>query len=186
MEHANVCLTSLSLLIYIACILAYGTGALECTSEFVTKCRAILTNPRELDVFAMADTDGAVAECAGAACTGTDLQYCGNEMDEFSYGGCHLSCKSCVETYNRFANPVGPAYSAPAGQNAYNYGNAKYCYDCHDGYHQVPAYDWDQEEAGTYGDVATDSATMLVAGVCERIIFIYLFTHFSSMWKGYS
>ncbi len=182
MEHANVSLLTFPILIYIACSTTYGVGALECTQEFVTKCRAILTNPRELDVFAMADDDGAVVECVAAACTGTNLLYCGNEMDEFSYGGCHGSCKSCVETYNRFANPVGPAYSSPASPADYGYGNAKYCYDCFDGYHQVPLYDYDQIAATTWGHETDDSAVKLVAGVCERIIFMYAFTHFSSMW----
>ncbi len=33
------------------CTLLYGRGVLECTYEFPTKCRAILTNPRVLDIY---------------------------------------------------------------------------------------------------------------------------------------
>lgn len=93
LELVNVIKHSLlPILINIACLHTFGTGALTCDAEKIIKCRAILTNPRTLT------TGDSV----------TDTYGCGNEDNEFSYGGCHVSCRSCVETYVRSTKRTGP------------------------------------------------------------------------------
>jgi len=65
-----------------------------------------------------------------------DTFYCGDEVTEFSYGGCHINCKSCVETYVRRGVTRGPMYNYDLGTTPggiYEYGNSNYCYDCYDG-----------------------------------------------------
>ena len=133
MDYADVRLPELPILIYIACSAKYGRGALECTRDFVTKCRSILNNPKLKNEY-----DLAVAESQESVTTGTptdDHYYCADEVTEFSYGGCHHTCKSCVETYTRRGLTVGPMFNYDLTAEDYEYGNAKYCYDCHDGFY---------------------------------------------------
>ncbi len=141
MDIADVRLHLCFILIYIACSLKYGKGALECTEFVVTKCRAILTNPRNAVNY-----EDSTPEAGTTAPTVADQEteagtypYCGDVETEYSYGGCHTSCKSCIETYTRNGFTVGPAYNSAAAPADYSYGNAKNCYECHDGYYQIPA-----------------------------------------------
>ena len=103
------------MLIYIACSLKFGRGVLECNYEFPTKCRAILTNPRVKIKY-----DPAVYNLATscASCTTEEATYCGDVVTEFTYGGCHHSCKSCVETYVRYGVTLGPRFSRAADDKA--------------------------------------------------------------------
>ncbi len=158
------------ILIYIACTLKYGNGALECDSIFVTKCRAILTNPRTFGTY-----DAATPEAGTSTSTDDDeTVYCGDEVTEYSYGGCHSSCKSCLETYSRNGFTVGPAYNSAAAPADYSYGNAKYCYECHDGYYQVPAHGWDV-------DASNYDSTDLIAGYCKSTLILYAPTNLPSL-----
>ncbi len=63
--------------------------------------------------------------------------YCADEVTEFSYGGCHISCKSCVEAYDRRGVTRGPQYNS-VKDGDYDYGDKTKCYDCHDGYYLTP------------------------------------------------
>ncbi len=86
--------------------------------------------------------------------------YCADEVTEFSYGGCHISCKSCVEAYDRRGVTRGPQYNSASGGD-YDYGDKTKCYDCHDGYYLTP------KTAKDYGQmaiaVAADSGNNVLA-----------------------
>ncbi len=169
-DTADVRLHLYLILIYIACSLKYGTGALECDQTFVTKCKAILTNPRTFGRYNAASYE------AGATPATDDPEtiYCGDEFTEFSYGGCHHNCKSCLETYTRNGYTTGPAYNSAAAPADYSYGNAKYCYECHDGFYQVPSSGWDVANS------AYDT-TDLIAGLCKRTLILYAPIYILSM-----
>ncbi len=146
--------------------MTYGRGALECTATVVTKCRAILTNPRVLDLY---DDDTAVKYNTNSnEDTSNDL-YCADEVTEFSYGGCHHTCKSCVEAYDRRGVTRGPQYNSANG-GAYNYGDEEKCYDCHDGYYLNPltAKDYGQMYVRVHHDGSTgDMINIKHMGTCK-------------------
>lgn len=138
--------------------MTYGRGVLECTATVVTKCRAILTNPRVLDLY----DDAIAVKFADASTTtaGENSLYCADEVTEFSYGGCHHSCKSCVEAYDRRGVTRGPQYNTATSGSAYYYGDEAKCYDCHDGYYLTPL------TAKNYGQIA-DVIAPLHMGTCH-------------------
>jgi len=162
-DTADVRLPESPILIYIACSLTYGRGVLECNQLFVTKCRAILTNPLTKNTYVATVAEGANNDGTPDA---TDHYYCADEVTEFSYGGCHHSCKSCVEAYNRRGLTVGPMFNYLTTNPDYEYGNAKYCYECHDGFYQTPLYAF--TSASAYAETSDK-----VAGTCSCTLILY-------------
>ncbi len=106
-------------------------------------------------------------------------------MTEFSFGGCHINCKSCVGKYDRRGITKGPMYNYAGGDAKYEYGNAGRCYDCHDGYYNdfegfVTHTFSDSADIVTVGcsDVTTGSVHY---GTCKCTFFLILPNLFS-LW----
>ncbi len=168
-DTADVRLHLCFILIYIACSLKFGKGALECTEFVVTKCRAILTNPRSAIMYNAGSPEAGTTTTGKTTAEAGTYPYCGDVETEYSYGGCHTSCKSCIETYTRNGFTVGPVANS-AGfdhKDDYSYGNAKNCYECHDGYYQIPAI----------AIYSTDK----IGGYCKGTLILYAHINFLRM-----
>jgi len=58
-------------------------------------------------------------------------------------------------------------FNYAGGAADYAYGNAKYCYECHDGFYQVPAAGY------AIATPAYDAGTADIAGVCKCTLILY-------------
>ncbi len=124
-----------------------------------------MTNPRNLDVY---DATFAINTVRGTEVTATtiteELFYCGNEVTEYTYGGCHFSCKSCYETYNRDSLTRGPVYQDLVATLAVGrrYGKSDYCYDCYDAHYLAAS-------------IETGQTDIDLAGTCTCTLILLLY-----------